>query len=247
MIKIYRKIRQKMLTENKFGKYLTYAIGEIILVVIGILIALAINNRNNENQIHSEETSTLQKLIQDLKSDNKRYLENIEIYKKQDIYLTNAKDIIHKKSLLDNEIKEVMYYYGAYIEDINPRKTTYDEMLNSGRIYTLSNEKLVDEIIEYYQFLDNSIYQNQETRREFRAVFYGPGFTDFWFWQAEEEPFPFAKVFFSDTDSQAYRTLKQSAGWSVGINEQMLGNNIKLLKTNNELIEHIKMELKGKK
>ena len=42
MIKIYRKIRQKMLTENKFGKYLTYAIGEIILVVIGILIALAI-------------------------------------------------------------------------------------------------------------------------------------------------------------------------------------------------------------
>jgi hypothetical protein len=43
MIKVFRKIRQKMLTENKFGKYLLYAIGEIILVVIGILIALQIN------------------------------------------------------------------------------------------------------------------------------------------------------------------------------------------------------------
>ena len=48
MIKLFRKIRQKTLTENKFGKYLTYAIGEIILVVIGILIALSINNWNEE-------------------------------------------------------------------------------------------------------------------------------------------------------------------------------------------------------
>lgn len=44
MIKFFRQIRQKTLTENKFGKYLTYAIGEIILVVIGILIALQIIN-----------------------------------------------------------------------------------------------------------------------------------------------------------------------------------------------------------
>ena len=43
MIKFFRKIRQKMLTENKFSKYLIYAIGEIILVIIGILIALGIN------------------------------------------------------------------------------------------------------------------------------------------------------------------------------------------------------------
>ena len=43
MIKFFRRIRQKMLTENKFSKYFLYAIGEIVLVVIGILIALAIN------------------------------------------------------------------------------------------------------------------------------------------------------------------------------------------------------------
>ncbi len=48
MIKFFRKIRQQMLSENKFGKYLLYAIGEIILVVIGILIALQINNSKEE-------------------------------------------------------------------------------------------------------------------------------------------------------------------------------------------------------
>ena len=47
MIKIFRKIRQQSLTENKFSKYLIYAIGEIILVAIGILIALQVNNWNN--------------------------------------------------------------------------------------------------------------------------------------------------------------------------------------------------------
>lgn len=46
MIKFFRRIRQKLVTENKFNKYLIYAIGEIILVVIGILIALQINNNN---------------------------------------------------------------------------------------------------------------------------------------------------------------------------------------------------------
>ena len=247
MIKFFRKIRQKLLSENKLSKYLIYAVGEIILVVIGILIALAINNWTNEKRVHSEEIATLQKLIQDLKSDNKRYLDNIEFYNEFGAYLIKSKEIIYKKSLSDDEIKEVMGFYGAIIKDINPRKTTYEEMLNSGRIYNLSNEKLVDEIIEYYKFLDESIYQNQENRREFRAVFYGSDFTDFWFWRAEDDPFPNAKIFFSDTDSPTYRILKQSAGWSISINKYVLENNIELLKANNQLIEQIKIELKSKK
>jgi len=49
MIKFFKKIRQQLLTENKLSKYLIYAIGEIILVVIGILIALQINNWNKGN------------------------------------------------------------------------------------------------------------------------------------------------------------------------------------------------------
>ena len=46
MIKFFRRIRQNLLSENKFTKYLFYAFGEIVLVVIGILIALGINNMN---------------------------------------------------------------------------------------------------------------------------------------------------------------------------------------------------------
>ncbi|MFZ1791355.1 MAG: DUF6090 family protein [Saprospiraceae bacterium] len=52
MIKLFRNIRQSLLAEGKTTKYLKYATGEIILVVIGILIALQINNWNSENFIH---------------------------------------------------------------------------------------------------------------------------------------------------------------------------------------------------
>ena len=69
MIKFFRKIRQKLLSENKFGKYLTYAIGEIILVVIGILIALYINNLNTEKQESITLKGYLNNIAENVKSD----------------------------------------------------------------------------------------------------------------------------------------------------------------------------------
>ena len=50
MIKFFRKIRKNLLSENKFSKYLLYAIGEIALVMIGILLALSVSNWNSQRQ-----------------------------------------------------------------------------------------------------------------------------------------------------------------------------------------------------
>lgn len=54
MIKFFRKIRQQLLNENKTSKYLKYAIGEIVLVMIGILLALQVNNWNNERKEYQQ-------------------------------------------------------------------------------------------------------------------------------------------------------------------------------------------------
>jgi len=74
MIKFFRKIRQKMLTENKFSKYLIYAIGEIVLVVIGILIALSINNWNQEQQ----QKKVLNNIYATIKVDLQQDIKNID-------------------------------------------------------------------------------------------------------------------------------------------------------------------------
>ncbi|MGB5646467.1 MAG: DUF6090 family protein [Muriicola sp.] len=67
MIKFFRKIRQKLLSENKIGKYLTYAIGEIVLVVIGILIALQINNWNENRKQQIKLQQIYHEILADLK------------------------------------------------------------------------------------------------------------------------------------------------------------------------------------
>ena len=89
MIKFFRKIRQKLLIENKTGKYLKYAVGEIILVVIGILIALSINNWNEKRKYNNLEIVTLIEIQKGLKqalnenerseNENLRTLESYEV------------------------------------------------------------------------------------------------------------------------------------------------------------------------
>ncbi len=66
MIKLFRKIRQNLLLKNKTGKYLKYAFGEIVLVVIGILIALQINNWNENRKIKNAEIEILHNLKTEL-------------------------------------------------------------------------------------------------------------------------------------------------------------------------------------
>jgi uncharacterized protein DUF6090 len=78
MIKFFRKIRQKMLSENKFSKYLIYAIGEIILVVIGILIAIQINNWNSIRLEKKSDYQLIDALITDLKLKNKEVLSDLD-------------------------------------------------------------------------------------------------------------------------------------------------------------------------
>ena len=74
MIKFFRKIRQRLLSENKFSKYLLYAVGEIILVVIGILIALQINNNNEARKEKALEKELINLLISDLEEKRKENL-----------------------------------------------------------------------------------------------------------------------------------------------------------------------------
>jgi hypothetical protein len=77
MIKFFRKIRQDMIKENKVSKYLLYAIGEIMLVVIGILIALSINNWNSNRIEKNSDYQLINALITDLKLKNEEVLSDL--------------------------------------------------------------------------------------------------------------------------------------------------------------------------
>jgi len=79
MIKLFRNIRQNLIMENKTSKYLKYAIGEIVLVVIGILIALQVNNWNEARKAKLKEKANLKNLVQDLKFDSISFVADHQI------------------------------------------------------------------------------------------------------------------------------------------------------------------------
>ena len=68
MIKFFRKIRYNLIEKNKTGKYLKYAIGEIVLVVLGILIAISINNWNHNRKSNNLKQSYIENVKVELKS-----------------------------------------------------------------------------------------------------------------------------------------------------------------------------------
>ncbi|MCJ7468016.1 MAG: DUF6090 family protein [Maribacter sp.] len=157
MINFFRKIRKKLANNNKPLKYLRYAVGEIVLVVIGILLALQINNWNENYKNTKKERGYLINLQQDLISDSLRLNElknNFEIaVKSKRIFenLLNGKNIT-----MDSLIIHFMNQHD-FVNDFIPNSTTLDELKNSNGLNLISNPILRRQIVTLYNSYDDLI------------------------------------------------------------------------------------------
>jgi hypothetical protein len=156
MIKFFRKIRQKMLTENKFSKYLIYAIGEIVLVVIGILIALSINNWNELRKENRQEVVYYCKIKEDLEIDKNSISNIIEaISERQQVckqLLLKLHSTPEDKSVITNDFLTAVRSNAFY-----SNKSAISDITSSGKLPLLKNEKLKKMILQYYIDMENSI------------------------------------------------------------------------------------------
>ena len=116
MIKFFRKIRKRLLTENKFSKYLLYAIGEILLVVIGILIALQLNMWSDDRKAQVQFEGFTQQLNVDVETAIKNAENTANYSLEQSTRAQNIIDyLLDPKSTIDIEsYKEAMDMAGRY-------------------------------------------------------------------------------------------------------------------------------------
>ena len=151
MIKFFRKIRKKLVTENRFSKYLVYAIGEIFLVVIGILIALQINTWNQNNQIKQKEFKSLSELQTNLLTN----IAEIESFEE------DQKDIINRISkILEYTSGDIKYHDSletyfvgiSWLEQINLVSSTY-ETLKSNGLDIISSDSIRLNIINLHEVI----------------------------------------------------------------------------------------------
>lgn len=143
MLKFFRKIRQKLVAENRFSKYLIYAIGEIVLVVIGILIALQINNWNQTKKNRNKELEILRDLKVEFKM-NKLDLEALISDHQGMLNATNKiMELIGKSdSTLEEHNIDSLLYLSIDYDDFNPKQSIIDESISSGTISLIRNDSL---------------------------------------------------------------------------------------------------------
>ncbi|MCP9198591.1 DUF6090 family protein [Gramella sp. GC03-9] len=167
MIKFFRNIRRRLLRENRFNRYLLYAIGEIILVVIGILIALQINNWNEERKLKNLEVSYYESLYQDLLQDSLEVEFKIRNAQRNIRQINNVLEFINNNyEITRTSIDSVEWprnnYYkdtlalihsvsqAGFVQFVDILKNTIEDLRATGGIKIIKNKDLKDDLLEYY-------------------------------------------------------------------------------------------------
>lgn len=159
MFTILRRIRQKLIDSGSAGKYLLYAIGEILLVVIGILIALQVNNWNQERIESDQQAKTVDRLYSEFQSNHEELLHDITRLEDVINALESMISIIDAGEQQQFNEEEVITIITATANDPtwNPSSFVLDDMRNNGQISSLENEDLVDMIFSWERFYENVV------------------------------------------------------------------------------------------
>lgn len=158
MIHFFRRIRQRLVNQERIGKYLLYAVGEIILVVIGILIALSINNWNTNRIAQIEENKLYQKIINDLNIAELNINSDLTDFRRyQNLHLQIFNEINGKANYDPNLKYYELRWYSNYNSIISDNHTKSIDLI--------LNEKIRDALNDYIKEEKRTITAFQEWDR----------------------------------------------------------------------------------
>jgi uncharacterized membrane protein YgaE (UPF0421/DUF939 family) len=149
MIKLFRNIRKNLLNEGKTTKYFKYAIGEIVLVVIGILIALQINNWNESRKEHILEVQILNDIRKSLIADiENQLIPNIETLIQDLSNINNIEKMVERKMPYHDSLNS-KYRSLMFSKSFKYEVTAYKNLENEG-IQIIKNPEIKNSIIRLY-------------------------------------------------------------------------------------------------
>lgn len=146
MLNFFRKIRQGLLSENRFSKYLLYAIGEIILVVLGILIALQINNWNDRRIEKEEEKKSYQNIRNQVMDDLDELSEVKDLNNNLSAQYEKANQIISTNDRNKMDSLAIIAMRLSQYSDFHRSGNIYETLVNSGELKLLKNTDITSSI-----------------------------------------------------------------------------------------------------
>jgi len=232
--------------KNKTGKYLKYAIGEIILVVIGILIALQINNWNESRKENILAKNYYNRLLSDLKADKEyanRYISRVD---SSLVIYDNYRKSYKKPNLSLAEIIQNLGTNDLNTFDLEYKTKTIETLINTGDLQIL-NPKIIDVITEY----DGSKNQieilasdNNEDINDLLKNFAHKGGVLLNIENYPNQPELFKKLDFDDRIPDLIMAFESYVTWKQAVNRNNSKELIKINKTADSIIEIINLELK---
>lgn len=162
MIKFFRKIRYQLLGEGKTSKYLKYAIGEVVLIIAGVLIALSAANWNSDRINSLRETKTLKEIYKGLKAD----------YSALNVLIENTESGINSITYLDSMLKEESPTYSSSMDTLFGAvygfrffsfEKVYYEDLKSNNLNLIESDSLRQQLILVYESLHSLNEKNYDT------------------------------------------------------------------------------------
>jgi len=161
LIRLFRRIRENLIATGSLTKYLLYAAGEILLVVIGILIALQVNNWNEERANKAKEYSYLTGIHSDLIRQIESFNRTIAVNETAIETSLNLLEQYRQAGRFSRNSKEsTLYKINVISRSAAPGviKTSFSELMFGGNITLIHNENLRNQIVLFYQELDDMIY-----------------------------------------------------------------------------------------
>ena len=157
MLFLLRRIRRKLLSNNKVTTYLLYAIGEIFLVVIGILIAVQIDDWNEEQKLKAKETTYYCKLSEDLRQDEQQLIRLIHETEERIFHSNKLLALLQKKELDTKSIaNETFQSISLATFTFKPSTSSFEDIKSSGNIGLLK-EEIKKNLIAYYSRIEGIV------------------------------------------------------------------------------------------
>jgi len=166
MIKLFRNIRQNLIMENKTSKYLKYAIGEIVLVVIGILIALQINNWNQDRLATIEEHNIYKNLNTEFKTNKELLQEDIA---ENNNSMSAGKILMDLIGSDDDALRaknpDSLIFRFFESGGIDFSENTILELIQSGKMQYIQNDNIKNLTFEWNQKKENAVRSYEQKQR----------------------------------------------------------------------------------
>ena len=162
MITLFRRIREKLIASGSMTKYLLYAIGEILLVVIGILIALQVNNWNEERKKVSVKETFIESLIVDLEQDSTQLTRAIEAHQR---YLDNRlklKEILEREQATVDTLGSILSKQEIISTEnrVKYNRSAFESIYSTGNA-ELFDPELLRRISELHELQDSQLEYNE--------------------------------------------------------------------------------------